>query len=266
MPVVLYDVNWVLDEDVPAATENNLWVAAEIMHDYAVSMGMPKIDDVSVYYIRNFDDLVEEYSRVSGFSESFSRDLWSSALGVFNFYNNFVFINGSQTVISQQPVLQTEVLAHEISHAQRHGLYNLLITWDDYGVINSGPVWLDEGIAYFHQYKTSSTAGFFTYNHRRRSILEVIDFYGSLRDMENREGFKSVENNFNYPFFAAELLASIAGESSLYEFYAALHPETTWQAEFKNTFGLSVGEFYDLFEQHEAAGFPKLDIPKFVER
>ena len=228
-----------------------------------MDMGVSEIDDITVYIYHDFDKLIEVYSDVRGRSESSSREAWDDGVIRGKATRDYVFINTSRGS-SFSPNRMLLLTAHELSHAQRLGLHELYagITADD--VPEDGPRWLDEGIADFHEYQVLSLKGSYTYDFAREYFLGRADFHGSLRDMETQNGF--VQSSPYYPFFAAELLASISGQSSLYDFYVALHPGTTWQAEFKNTFGLSIGEFYDRFEQHEAEGFPKLEIPKFVER
>ena len=264
-PVVLYGVNWVIGDGVSEKHEADARLAAGLLHDYAVSMGVPEIDDLTAYVYHDFDKMVEVYSDLYGLSESRSREIWDDGVIRGRGGRDYVFINTSQGS-SFSPNRMLLLTAHELSHAQRLGLHELQAGFFYDEVPEDGPRWLDEGISGFHEYQALSLTGYYTYDFAREYFLETSDFYGSLRGMEDQKGFKSPQNSSDYSFFAVELLASIAGQSSLYDFYAALHPETTWQAEFKNTFGLSIGEFYDLFEAHEAAGFPKLDIPKFVER
>ena len=259
-PVVLYDINWVISEGTPKDHEDNARLAARLMHDYAVSMGMPEIDDITVYLYHDFDTFLEAYVSATG-SERSARIMWEIHGGLAN--RDHVFIKTSRDS-NLSELGQIVLVSHEFSHAQRHGLHELQVGFFYDEVSEYGPRWLDEGISQFHEYQVLQLANHYSYESLREFYLNQSDFRGSLRDMEAQNGF--VQSSRYYPFFAVDLLASIAGESSLYEFYAALHPGTTWQAEFKNTFGLSIGEFYDRFEQHEAAGFPKLDIPKFVER
>ena len=262
-PVVLYGVNWIIGGGVSEKHETDARLAAGLLHDYAVSMGVSEIDDITAYVYHDFDKLIEVYSDVSGRSESRSREIWDDGVIRGLAGRDSIFINTSRgsSFSANRMLLLT---AHELSHAQRHGLHELRAGFFYDDVPEHGPRWLDEGISDFHEYQVLSLTGSYTYDFAREYFLGRADFHGSLRDMEAQNGF--VQSSPYYPFFAAELLASIAGESSLYDFYAALHPGTTWQAEFKNTFGLSIGEFYDRFEEHEAAGFPKLEIPKFVER
>ena len=262
-PVVLYDVNWVIGDGVSEKHEADARLAAGLLHDYAVSMGVSEIDDITAYVYHDFDKLIEVFSDLYGLSESRSREIWDEGALRGGAGRDSIFINTSQGS-SFSPNRMLLLTAHELSHAQRYGLHELRAGFVYDEVPEHGPRWLDEGISDFHEYQVLSLTGSYTYDFAREYFLGRADFHGSLRDMEAQSGF--VQSSPYYPFFAAELLASIAGESSLYEFYARLHPETTWQAEFKNTFGLSIGEFYDRFEAHEAAGFPKLEIPKFVER
>ena len=70
------------------------------------------------------------------------------------------------------------------------------------------------------------------------------------------------ENPYTYGFFAAEYLASIAGETSILDFYGSLQYNKPWEESFQEAFGLNVAQFYNRFEKHYANGFPKLDIPK----
>ena len=64
---------------------------------------------------------------------------------------------------------------------------------------------------------------------------------------------------------AAELLASRTGEPSLFHFYSMTQPGTTWQEAFQAVFGMTVEEFYELFEEHRAAGFPEVELPSNPE-
>ena len=66
---------------------------------------------------------------------------------------------------------------------------------------------------------------------------------------------------FSTPIMAAELLAFRAGEGAILRYYALLTRGTDWRDAFESAFGLTVDDFYVLFEAHRAAGFPALEIP-----
>ena len=81
--------------------------------------------------------------------------------------------------------------------------------------------------------------------------------------METRRGFEAAgQNPYRYSILAAELLASYDGVGSLMHHYTLLKYGTTWQKEFKTAFGMTVDDFYVLFEEHHASGFPELDVSK----
>ena len=44
------------------------------------------------------------------------------------------------------------------------------------------------------------------------------------------------------------------------------YPQPGWRLAFEAAFGMTIDEFYELFEEHRAAGFPEMEIPKFVDR
>jgi hypothetical protein len=43
-------------------------------------------------------------------------------------------------------------------------------------------------------------------------------------------------------------------------------PGATWQEAFNTAFGMTIAEFYVLFEEHRAAGFPEVNIPEFTDQ
>ena len=79
-----------------------------------------------------------------------------------------------------------------------------------------------------------------------------------LIEMEKQEGYRGVAGVIYHFLIAAELLAKNSGESNLLEYHALQNSKTTWQEAFEKAFGMTVTQFYDLFEEHRAAGFPEL--------
>ena len=59
------------------ADEQNARHAVQLMHDYAVSLGMPEIKkDITFYLYHNHDALFAAYARVVGVSVDYARDHW----------------------------------------------------------------------------------------------------------------------------------------------------------------------------------------------
>ena len=124
-----------------------------------------------------------------------------------------------------------------------------------------GPSWATEGIAEFFAYKASDAGGVLSYDTKRaNSVSHAKNMEKPLRGMETWEGgLKGY--SYDLPLLGAELLASYAGEDALLRFYMLQRPGTTWQEAFQGAFGMTVEEFYELFEEHRAAGFPDPEGP-----
>ena len=174
-------------------------------------------------------------------------------------------VNTSGPWVRKDPPLHLKTMtAHELFHAYQHDLSNLSIGGDADDVPRGGPRWLSEGSAGFFAYRALSEVGILSFDEKRNSLVEGAKYVGKqpLSEMETWGGLSGIRGDpTDYSAMAVELLASLAGESSLIEYYANLTRETTWQKEFQNTFGMSVDEFYDLFEEHRAAGFPDPNRP-----
>ena len=240
-------------------------IGVDWVNDYFMRADVPEIEgSITFYLYYNLDNFVEAYAEDKGLDEDRARERlefsFTSYAGFAIATDDFFAVNTSKEYfLGGHNVI--EASAHELSHAVRGSLVKDLGKLQEFE-----PIWMNEGISDYHSTRALSDSGFYPFEENRAFSIEAFGSYGSLRNMEDWDGHYSGDNSPIYPFLAAELMESLGGEGSLFEFYARLHPETTWQAEFKNTFGLSIGEFYGRFEQHEAAGFPKLDIPKFVER
>ena len=268
-------VNFVFGDEVSEEHERAVRLGVELMHDYALSLGRPDLDhDIYVYAFDNFESLVDElYEAWKEFEgEDFSKDTVRGIFSNGNFYgksaSDMAFINTS-TFDDLYVHGQIKVSAHEFNHAQCHNL-GVLGFETAYGQSpESEPRWLDEGIADFLALQGMSEDGIISYEDSRKSFLpRVIDAKpGPLEQMETINGFRSEYSNYGYQYstLAVELLASYAGQSSLLGFYASFTVGIAWEDQFQETFDMSVNEFYERFEEHEAKGFPEVETPKFVE-
>ena len=264
-----------MGDEVPSDLVRTVRDGARLMNDYAVLLGMPELEREVVVYADSADNLADIYYGLFSGSSDISRD-WvrrevfndGSLRGLSRY--EYAFINTS--VLNSRFVSRSlQTVAHEVSHAQSSILSNLHLSASSSssGVPDAGPLWLAEGSAEFLGWRALSAGGVIFYDDRRYLLAQDLDdtYPEELEKLETVRGFKSQTSwiSYQYSMFAAELLASHAGESSLIEYYDSLRSGAAWQTVFRNTFGLSVNEFYDRFEKHEAAGFPRLEIPKFVE-
>ena len=130
----------------------------------------------------------------------------------------------------------------------------------------AGPRWLKSGVDTFLKDRALAEGGVISYDTARngpRGLVESAKYVGKqpLSEMETWTGFSGIQGDaYDYSAMAGELLASLAGESSLIKYYANLKIGTTWQKEFQKSFGMTVDKFYEVFEEHRAAGFPELTL------
>ena len=82
-----------------------------------------------------------------------------------------------------------------------------------------------------------------------------------LSDLETYKASRGIQGDYQLGEMAVELLAARAGEEAVIDYWTLLDPQTPWEEAFETTFGTTISEFYVLFEQHRAAGFPEVDLP-----
>ena len=245
----LYDINWIVGDYIPEKDENAARCGAALIHDYAASLGMSPLEQDVTFYFLTSDDMLNILGMDPG--SRYAKDLESTQGGYFMPLNS-VFINfSSYGYRNKINGLVTSI--HELSHFQRNMSSNI----DGYP---QGSGWIDQAISEFHDTRvmTNANLGHSPYSWYRSFIADNVSkssYSYSSRDLENRAIY---EFHSPFSFLVGEFLASQAGEKALYDFYAALGPETTWESEFNNVFGVSVDEFYGLLDKHIEAGFPEL--------
>ena len=266
MPGAPEYIKWEIGSEVSLADQQNARHAVQLMHDYAVSLGMPEIkEDITFYLYHNHDALFDAYARVIGVSVDYARDHWEDGDGIgetgAEAWGAWVFVNTSAPWFREDPVNLMSTSAGEFVGALT--TYTLSeFSWRS----GTGEVarWLDAGIHTILQIRALAEGGLISYDTKRNSLVESAKYVGKqpLSEMETWRGFSGIRGDaYDYSTMAGELLASLAGESSLIKYYANLKVGTTWQKEFQKSFGMTVDKFYELFEEHRAAGFPDPEGP-----
>ena len=143
------------------------------------------------------------------------------------------------------------MFAHELFHT-----YQFLLL---YGAPFRDPSWSVEGVADFFAFKAMDAGGVLPFEVARSTILvpEAKEVNRSLKEMATSGEYEGVP--YAYFILAVELLVSKVGEESLVRLYLLMQQGATWQAAFQEAFGMTVDEFYELFEEHRAADFPELE-------
>ena len=227
------------------------------MHDYADSLGaVSDIEgEISFYMYQNFDELVRTYASVTGMSEEDARDDWVGINGDYYFNDNkgvgrvFVYTLGGYHA-DWDSEKRIEIFAEYLYEAYRGKIRERPESCH----LEYAPRWLWDGARDFALARALA-ADETSYDNERERIVKRRNLDMSLSEMETwRKNFQFTSP----PMMAAELLASRAGESALIRYYALFPQKGAFQA----SFGMTLDEFYELFDAHKDAGFPKLDIPK----
>ena len=232
-----------------------------LMHEYALSVGLPDIEfDVEIYLYDDVDELCAIYSRLSGRPRTCKEGLAVAGTG-------YVVLDPSG-----RGGRLNKIMAHELFHTYQHGFSELSVGSGVSEVPEAGPRWLAEGIAEYYAYRAMDAGGILDYE-RERDSTDPWGFveHGKYVDksLNNLETWTDITeargSTYSLFLLAAELLASYAGERALIDYYVLLQPGTTWQQAFESAFGMTVEEFYVLFEAHRSAGFPEVDISESVD-
>ena len=265
-------VKWQIGADVPSEVAEAVVEGTRLTHEYVVSLGLPEIRrDVEIYLHGNLDALASLYARLTGRSVEASREHWRNGYaeaGTVGIPGSWIIVKTSHPSSVESAYLPnlTKISAHELLHAYQDDLSGLPASGvPDDEVPFHGPRWSKEGIAEFLAYKVSDAGGVLSYDTKRaNSVSHAKNMEKPLRGMETWEGgLKGY--SYDLPLLGAELLASYAGEDALLRFYMLQRPGTTWQEAFQSAFGMTVEEFYELFEEHRAAGFLEPGSPESAD-
>ena len=270
---VLDYVRWEIGSEVSVADEQNARQAVQLVHDYAVSLGMPEIkEDITFYLYHNHDALFAAYARATGVSVDYSRDHWDDGDGTGEAGQGWAIVNTSNSWVREDPLNLMRISAGEFVGALAYDLSDFFLGGEADEVPKGGPRWLSSGILTILEIKALEEGGVISYDTARNGpfgLVESAKYVGKvpLSEIETWGGFIGIRGSaYNYSTMAAELLASLAGESSLIKYYANLKVGTTWQKEFQKSFGMTVDKFYEVFDEHRDAGFPELTLTPTPEQ
>lgn len=236
------------------------------MHDFAVSNGLRRIEDpITVFLYHDLDSLASEFEAATGrkYENWFGQNFREGKTGPLS-SKDFVAVNTSASRYQEYSQSERQSkLAKSIFETYRRGLTGIWENTPNDAVSREGPRWLQEGAAEYFAYHALEPSGseacytirgpVISYPPRKTGL--------SLRDLETGEGYYSLRDPRRDVFLALESLANWAGPESIFAYYASLHTGITWQEAFRAAFGMTLGEFYQRFEEHRAAGFPKQDCP-----
>ena len=88
--------------------------------------------------------------------------------------------------------------------------------------------------------------------------LETALDHPPLETMETREGLVGLKYAYASGMVASAILAELEGLPSTLEVFSLVGQGHDWREAFRQVFGMTVEEFYDLYERSKAAGFPEV--------
>ena len=109
------------------------------------------------------------------------------------------------------------------------------------------------------KYAYLDAAGFETLEETRRTFASLA--VGTTRPLREIEGYAPAWRDEAYnddrydalAFFAADRLVQRAGETAIFEYFRSLSSSESWREAFEGTFGVTVDDFYEAFEEHRGA-------------
>ena len=269
-------LKWEVGPEVPSEQFQYSRRGIVDMHRYASSLGLPPLPGYATFYLYHNPESAArtlarlERRRLEDARQKFVHDGWAGVAGLEpeDEDSGWIMFNLLAFVRHPEPRRYMRVAAHELSHVhqytlQEYGHYDT--THQEVRVI--GPAWIQEGFATFHSDRALAMGGVVPYEQSRQKLIQQsrqVDV--QLEETETYDGLRAGPGRYDMAAMASELLAAKAGEEALISFWRLLGPDTPWREAFQAAFGMTVEEFYPLFEEHRDDGFPELGLPDIAPR
>ena len=286
-------IDWKIQSEVDRAEVEDALLGIKLMYQFGKQLGMPDPEERIVVYIDNdLERLASYYSELTGWDLELSRKSWEGG-GAEAGQGWIMAMVSPPGETFWEPGGLVEPMAHELVHASfQTGVAGLLTdpaAFQGHGSVSS-PRWLTEGMAILLSELALAEHRGTDHSQKRKGWVlqaEAIDL--PLRDAETwpsgwagsvgpddelDEGRVVINCIYKCGYVAVELLASRVGLRKLSDYYMYLetrmlprrvsekdYPRPGWRVAFERAFGMPVEEFYVLFEEHRAAGFPDPNRP-----
>ena len=269
-------LKWEVGPEVTEEQYGNLRAGIVYMHRYASELGLRPLPDDATFYLYHDLNLAArtlarlENRSVESARRAFVDRSWGGLAGLEDADSGWIMVNLLALAQHDRSSNFMRIAAHELSHVHQYTLQgNGRFSYTHSEVRVIGPAWLQEGGAEFHAMAALAKAGVWPYEQRHQHYAnEAREVDVSLKEMEIYDVLLGGPGRFGLAAMGAELLAAKAGEEALITYWTLVRPGTTWQEAFETAFGMTIDEFYPLFEEHRATGFsaPDTDLPGTVSR
>ena len=276
-------IDWKIQSEVDRAEVEDALLGIKLMYEFGKQLGMPDPEGRIVVYIDNdLERLASYYSELTGWDLELSRKSWEGG-GAEAGQGWIMAMVSPPGETFWEPGGLVEPMAHELVHASfQTGVAGLLTdpaAFQGHGSVSS-PRWLTEGMAILLSELALAEHRGTDHSQKRKGWVlqaEAIDL--PLRDAETwpsgwagsvgpddelDEGRVVINCIYKCGYVAVELLASRVGLRKLSDYYMYLEtrmlprvreedfPRPGWRLAFERAFGMTVDEFYQLFEEHRA--------------
>ena len=262
-------VEWILVDDVLPEERQAFELGVQVMYDFARSIDLPQPPDgIRIYVSRDPEKIGRAWARELGWSVERSIGSWRSSPPRAARDSIWIRVEYPATDVRDRHLAWlTHVAAHELVHAAyQQGVLGLTTdhTWFEENP-QYHPYWIAEGMADLYVHLALSRAGQREYRQSRYMFVEaatglnvplaeIAERLPELSEPEPRQCLYICGSA------AVELLASHVGLRGLADFYISMQPGSTWKQSFKDAYGMSVDEFYRIFDEHRDAEFPEVEL------
>ena len=255
-PVVPSYIRLEITDTVNPAQTFAIRLGIQWLHDFTELMGWPAPENTITVFVDWWDGLVKNYSDyVEGCGLQCARFNLERRSPDPRYIRGaaFVQIRGSRGSALQelaQEVAQETFGAMQLEAADRLSAQGL----------QRDPRWWTYGLSTFvGEIAVADGTG----QSREVARREIIDWiagsqFDPLWEHEERGHWGAPQSR---SAMAIDLLASQVGLRKLTEFYTERTYEEDWRQTFQRVFGISVPDFYELYNQHHRDGYPLRPLP-----
>jgi hypothetical protein len=248
-PISAQDIRIRLDPEVPAQTQQTMQqIVGEVAGQYQRELNFDFPDGLTVVISGSADFLARDYTRQIGGNFSTKRrafEDWIYAEATFD----RIYVNTSHPQFHNASGAganfhRKAVLLHELFHVLQYQLAGNVgrDCCPENATPRIGPIWLMEsGANYAHQLLSGELRGYLSWAEQNAPAPSGQ----LLRDLEGRRGMDQARLGYDTGAIAVDVLVGQVGISRLVDFYASIGATQDWRTAFRDTFGMTVEQFYD---------------------
>ena len=247
-------IEWVIGDTIKPSQERAARLGVERVAKFVEKVGWPLPSETITVYFADYDTLAHHYANrrsscgprcARGWFEWERSDVLPGAVFAQTWYTSALSLDHEASLVAQQTMA-----AIALSWLTEHDPFGT--TWD--------PVWWVYGLSTFVDTLAEADQRDLDYKEHRDFLSGLASSnFSPLSSLESTGEFTSCPGYCGA--MAIELLASQVGLRTLANYYTQRIPRTDWKQTFKNTFNITIRDFYELYEEQYDQRFPYLELP-----